>query len=129
MPHRQAIELLPVVLPLGQKPIHGRHKALAVAGFNQVGQLVHDHVLQVLGRLLGQVGVQANQSSFWVAAAPLGFHALHQQLARLHTHDGLPFAQQRLRGLTHLGAVPRIQQCLAFVCGCTWAQVESPRVL
>ena len=83
MPHRQAIELLPVVLPLGQTPIHGRHKALAVAGFTQVGQLVHDHVLQVLGRLLCQVGVQANQSSFWVAAAPLGFHALHEDLPEL----------------------------------------------
>ncbi len=56
--------------------VQQHHKALAVGGLKQVGQLVHDHVLQQIFELFDQFGVEPGMTQYRVAAAPLGLHAL-----------------------------------------------------
>ena len=83
MPYGKIVQLIPIVLPLGHEQIHHQHKTSVVAGLDQVREFMHHDVLQALRRLFGQIGVQANGAAGGVAAAPLGFHALHEDLPEL----------------------------------------------
>lgn len=56
----KVVQLVPIVLPLWHEQIHHRHKTRVVAGLKQLCQFMHHGVLQALGWLFGQVGVQAD---------------------------------------------------------------------
>ena len=60
VPHRQAIEHVPVELPLGHESIHQRDEAGVVRRLQQVDHLVDDDVFEALARLLGEIGVEAD---------------------------------------------------------------------
>jgi hypothetical protein len=80
MSHWQLVQLVTAMRPTGQKPVHKRHEAAIVRGFEQVRQLMHQYVLKALWRLLCEVCVEANETTYWIAAAPTGFHTLDEQL-------------------------------------------------
>ena len=60
VPHRQAVELFPQVLPMRWVQVHQCCKPLVVGWLDQVHPLMHQDVLEALGRFLGQVGVESD---------------------------------------------------------------------
>lgn len=76
----QLVQLIAAMLPAGQKPVHQRHEAAVVGGFQQVRQLMHQDILKALWRLLCEVCVETDKAACWVATAPACFHALYEQL-------------------------------------------------
>ncbi len=60
MSHRQAIEYLPTMFPVGHELAHQGLKPLVVGRLQDVDHFVDHDVLQALRRLLGQIGVEAD---------------------------------------------------------------------
>jgi len=100
------IEFISIVLPLRKQLIHQRTEASIVMALQEMDHLVHDDILQALGRLLGQLGVEPNCPRRDIAAPPLGLHAPDVELLHFDAHHRLPLGQQRRDRLLDLLPVP-----------------------
>lgn len=81
--------------PIGQKRVHQSLEPRPVAPLEQMAQLVNDHVLQALGRILGKLYVDADPTRLRVAAPPSARHIAICDFSRTHAHNGLPLADKR----------------------------------
>lgn len=60
MHHGQAVKHVAILPPLRNMGVHQGNKAGIVRCFKQMRHFVDDDIFQALGRLLGEIGVQAN---------------------------------------------------------------------
>jgi hypothetical protein len=90
VPHGQAIEQLPVLLPLWHGAIHQSDESSIVRRLKQVHHFVDDDVLEALDRLFGQVGIQSNAGGSGIAASPSRFHPLNEKPLDLYSQVLFP---------------------------------------
>jgi hypothetical protein len=91
---------------LGQKFIHIGYERRVVRGFQQVDQLMDNHIFQALMRFLGKLRVQANSSPGWSATSPAGSHPSNNRVIYFYTKDWFPFRDEGRCCILRLSAIP-----------------------
>jgi hypothetical protein len=65
---------------VGHEPAEQQLEPIVVGRLEEMGHLVHEDVLEALGSLLRELGVEADVAGIPVSAAPLGLHLLDEYL-------------------------------------------------
>ena len=114
VPHGQAIEQLPVLLPLWHVAIHQSDEASIVRRLKQMHHLVDDDVLKALRWFFGQVRIQSNTGRCRVAAPPTRFHPLNEKSLDRNPQMRLPSRNQVWNLKPQLLSVPSLQNLLSL---------------
>ena len=64
---RRGIQLIPMLTPAGQVPVHQGHESIGVTSFKQVYKLVDDEILEAALGFLCKLQVQPNAMRLGVA--------------------------------------------------------------
>lgn len=90
-------------------------------------QLVNDHVLKALKRLLGKLGVESDASGARIARSPTSPHSLHEYLSSDNSNAWLPLHRKNPRRILEFLAIPGINDGSSRCEWCTGTNLQNER--
>ena len=116
-PRRQAavergFDIAPIGHVLGEDGL----KARSVRRFEEVSELVQDHIFDGTWRLLGEFEVEHDVAGARAACPPLAFHGANANFGGLNAEALLPLRHQHVQALLQFSAVRPVDVALDFRC-------------
>ena len=106
MPNRQAVQPLPLILPLRHELIHQRNKTCVMRRLDKMHHLMHEYVFEAVFRLLGKFSIKPDRVCARITASPFGFHLPDKNAFHVHANQWCPARNYFGRGCLELLPIP-----------------------